>query len=145
MNDLIARLAGVRQTAPGRWIAKCPAHDDRSPSLALRECDDGRRLLHCFAGCDVEEVLAAIGMTFCDLYPVRPMTGRIFYRPAHQTGISAHDALAMLDHESLVIAIIGADFLEHREIDEPTWTRLAQAVSKINTTRADCAPARMAR
>ena len=33
---LLDRLTGVKQTAPGRWIAKCPAHEDRSPSLSIR-------------------------------------------------------------------------------------------------------------
>jgi len=41
-----------------------------------------------------------------------------------------------------VVAIIGADFLEHREIDEPTWDRLAQGVHRINSARAVAAPMR---
>jgi hypothetical protein len=57
---LLSRLDGVRQTGPDRWIARCPAHDDGRASLSLRELDDGRVLLHDFAGCAVEEVLAAV-------------------------------------------------------------------------------------
>ena len=47
----------------------CPAHPDRRPSLSVRRAADGRWLLHCFAGCDTETILAAAGLTFADLAP----------------------------------------------------------------------------
>ena len=59
---LLSRLDGVRRTGSGRWIARCPAHDDRRPSLSVRELDDGRTLLHCFSGCSPDAVLDAIGL-----------------------------------------------------------------------------------
>jgi DNA primase len=51
---LLDRLEGVRACGPGRWVARCPAHEDRSPSLSIRKKDDGTTLLHCFSGCEVE-------------------------------------------------------------------------------------------
>ena len=68
---LLDRLDKVRQTKPGNWVARCPAHDDKGPSLSIRETDDGRTLLHCFAGCDAESVLDSIGLAFGDLFPER--------------------------------------------------------------------------
>jgi hypothetical protein len=47
----------------------CPAHDDRHPSLSVREGDDGRVLAHCFAGCTPEEVFSAIGRTTREFGP----------------------------------------------------------------------------
>ncbi len=138
---LLELLQGVRETAPGRYIARCPAHADRSPSLAIKDGDDGRVLIHCFAGCETENVLSAIGMTFSDIMPERCGADHS-YKPVRNR-INPRDALATLDHESLVVAIIGADFLEHKEIDEDTWGRLGAAVQRINSTRAICAPARM--
>ena len=49
----------------GRWtgasgIACCPAHDDRTPSLSVRDGDGGKLLTHCFSGCSAESVWAAI-------------------------------------------------------------------------------------
>jgi hypothetical protein len=47
------------------YICKCPAHDDRSPSLSVRDADDGRVLVKCHAGCsqaDVIDALAARGL-----------------------------------------------------------------------------------
>ena len=47
--------------------ASCPAHPDRAPSLSLRRIE-GQSLLHCFAGCQTEDVLAALGLGLRDLY-----------------------------------------------------------------------------
>ena len=143
MSILLDRLDGVTQTGGNRWLARCPAHDDRSPSLSIRECDDGRSLIHCFAGCETEDVLAAVGLSFSDVMPER-VGEQHSYKAIHQT-VPARDALMTLDHESLVVAIIGADILEHKEVDEPTLSRLAQAVGRINKTRSMCAPAKVSR
>jgi len=42
------------------WMARCPVHDDRTPSLAISEADDGRVLVHCHAGCSQQDVIAAL-------------------------------------------------------------------------------------
>jgi hypothetical protein len=49
--------------------AHCPAHDDRTASLSLGVGADGRALLHCHAGCEVEPIVAALGLTWGDLFP----------------------------------------------------------------------------
>ena len=53
-----------------RWQAQCPAHDDKQASLSLREGDKGA-VLHCFAGCSTESIVAAIGLTLADLFPAK--------------------------------------------------------------------------
>ncbi len=138
LSSLISHLNAVRETGPGKYVSRCPAHDDRSPSLAIRDCDDGRVLIHCFAGCETENVLSAIGLTFSDLMPER-IGSEHSYKPQR---FDTRQVLAALDHESLVVAIVGADFLQHQAIDEPTWSRLAQAVGRINTARAIATPLR---
>ena len=57
-----------RQTAPGQWMARCPAHDDSTPSLSITRGDDGRVLAHCFAGCDHAEVVKALGLSQQDMF-----------------------------------------------------------------------------
>ena len=47
----------------GGWIDRCPAHDDRAPSLSLKLAPDGRLLLFCHAGCRFEDILAAAGLS----------------------------------------------------------------------------------
>ncbi len=138
LSTLLSSLDGVRESGHGKYVSRCPAHEDRSPSLAIKDCGDGRVLVHCFAGCDTEDVLSAVGLTFADLMPER-VGDKHHYTPQR---FDARQVLATLDHESLVVAIIGADIHEHRGIDEPTWTRLTQAVQRINTARAITAPLR---
>lgn len=67
---LLARLEGVIPAGPGRWYARCCAHDDKSPSLSVMDKGD-RVLIHCFAGCDPSDVLTAIGLDWKDIYPDR--------------------------------------------------------------------------
>ena len=51
------------------WSARCPAHDDNSPTLSVSEGDDGRVLIHCQAGCQLDSVVEALGLTVKDLFP----------------------------------------------------------------------------
>ena len=66
IENFISRLDGAKRTSRG-WRAKCPAHDDRSPSLSIREGDRGI-LLHCFAGCSLGEICEALGLMVRDLF-----------------------------------------------------------------------------
>jgi hypothetical protein len=72
-QTLIDRLDGARRVGPGRWIARCPAHDDRDPSLSVRELDDGRVLIKCHAGCGAADVMASVGLSLSDLFPANPL------------------------------------------------------------------------
>jgi DNA primase len=70
IDALLDRLQKVRRAGKG-FTACCPAHDDKSASLSLSESDEGKILLHCFAGCSTASVLAAIGLSLADLFPER--------------------------------------------------------------------------
>jgi putative DNA primase/helicase len=64
---LLGRLEGVRRAGPSSWMARCPAHPDRNPSLSV-SVKEGKLLLHCFAGCPAEAVLNAVGLSWRDLW-----------------------------------------------------------------------------
>lgn len=68
-TDLIDRLEHCRRTGDGEWVARCPAHNDRSPSLSIRELSDGRTLVHCHAGCGALDVLTSVGLDWGALFP----------------------------------------------------------------------------
>jgi putative DNA primase/helicase len=53
----VAMALGGATRAGSQWLARCPAHSDKRPSLALRDGDEGRLLVHCFAGCEARFVL----------------------------------------------------------------------------------------
>lgn len=61
ITDILYKLKGVRKLGPDRWIARCCAHDDRKPSLSIKNAN-GKVLIHCFTGCSYESILAALGM-----------------------------------------------------------------------------------
>ena len=73
--EAIANALGGRRIARG-WIARCPAHRDRTPSLSIAEGADGRPLLHCFGGCgwrDIRDALRTRGLWPDALERYRPL------------------------------------------------------------------------
>jgi putative DNA primase/helicase len=57
--ETIAKALGGRKAGSG-WTARCPAHDDRTPSLSIRDAQDNKVLVRCHAGCDQERVITAL-------------------------------------------------------------------------------------
>jgi hypothetical protein len=57
--EAIAKSLGGRR-AGGGWLVRCPAHDDREPSLSVRNADNGKVLVRCHAGCDQGRVIAVL-------------------------------------------------------------------------------------
>lgn len=51
------------------YRARCPAHEDRNPSLSISEGDDERILMHCFGPCTVDDICSSIGIKVRDLFP----------------------------------------------------------------------------
>lgn len=66
--EFLSRLKSVRAAAPGRWVACCPAHQDHSPSLSVATGVDGRILVRCFAGCELQAIVDAVGLRVGDLF-----------------------------------------------------------------------------
>ncbi len=71
VDVLLSRLSKVRKSGPNKWMACCPAHDDRSPSLAIAEPEPDKILIHCFAGCELSEIIDSVGLSMSDLFPER--------------------------------------------------------------------------
>jgi hypothetical protein len=69
-DELAGRLDRARRSSDGGYSALCPAHQDRSPSLTIR---DGHRgvLIKCWAGCDIAAIAAALGLRVTDLFHER--------------------------------------------------------------------------
>lgn len=83
IDVVLARLDKPKRTGKG-WAARCPAHEDKSPSLSITEAEGGKVLLHCFSGCHAGDVLAAIGLEWKDLFPesLSPDARRDYQRKA---------------------------------------------------------------
>jgi hypothetical protein len=124
---LLERLDGVKKTGPDRWVARCVVHEDRSPSVSVRELPDGRVLVHCFAGCKNEEILDAIGLHWSALFPT-DWAGKDFRRAP---GIPASDVLRCVAGEVTLVLLIARD-MEQGLIPAPKdIERLAVANRRI--------------
>ena len=136
VDVVIARLSQVRQRGKG-WAARCPAHDDKGPSLSINEGDDGRVLLHCFAGCAAAGVVAALGLTLAHLFPQRiadtSPAGRRAARAACQQSAWAA-ALGVLARESSIVLAV-ANVVARDVLTAEDSARLALAVDRIQSAR----------
>ena len=66
-TELLPLLDGVRTRGSGKWLSRCPAHQDKSPSLTIAEGDRGL-LLKCWAGCTLKEITGALHLSVKDLF-----------------------------------------------------------------------------
>ena len=129
----LERLDRVRKTGADRWLACCPAHPDKSPSLSIRELTDERVLIHCFTGCSADAVLAAVGLEIGDLFPPRsddhPRT------TPERRPFAPMDALKALSLEVAVVLLAARDMLEAGDLvlGEEGFDRLALAAERIQS------------
>ena len=128
---LLARLEKVKATGPDRWIARCPAHQDKTPSLTVRELADGRVLVHCFTGCATNDVLAAVGLEFSDLYPEPLPTLGLTERRTKRDGFEARDVLLALANETLMVAVAAGLIRQRGWLKPAEDERLATAYDRI--------------
>ncbi len=127
-DALLSRLEAVKRTGPDRWIGRCPAHEDRSPSLAVRELDDGRVLVHCFAGCSVGAILDAAGLGFHALFPDEP----IRHGKRVRRSFSPLQALHCVAFEATLTAVAASNVARGEPLSEEERQRLHTAAGRIN-------------
>lgn len=129
VDTLLSRLERVKRTGNGRYTARCPAHDDKGPSLAIRELDDGRILVHCFAGCDVHSVLSAVSLGMDALFPERKAQhGKPERRP-----FPAADILRCIAFEALVVLCAATSMMAGEPLSALNRDRLSLASSRIQS------------
>jgi CHC2-type zinc finger protein len=131
VEALVDRLERAKRTGSGRWIARCPAHNDKNPSMSVRELEDGRVLIHCFAGCAVEEIVAAVGMTLSDLFPDKPLEhGKPLRRP-----VPVADVLECIAFEAFIVVMASSYLREYGPLSDEAHDRLILAQDRIDTAK----------
>jgi hypothetical protein len=119
--DLVERLEYVRPVGKDRWFARCPAHEDRDPSLSITEHPDGRVLINCFAGCGALDVITAVGLEWSALFP--PVDTR--YKPIRSRPKDE-------EHERIVIAICEADRAAGKRLTKAEKARELEAFKRVH-------------
>lgn len=124
---ILSRLQKVRGRN-GNWVACCPAHADRSPSMTIRDVD-GKILIHCFAGCSIQEITGAIGVDMSDLFPPEPKD----YTPQRpvRPRFLASDLLKAVAFEATIVAVAAHDMAKGRPLSDQDRERLLVAQQRI--------------
>lgn len=130
IEQLLSRLDKV-SGRNGSWVACCPAHEDRRPSMSIRE-QDGKILLHCFAGCEVADIVGAIGMDLTDLFPPRE-THMTYDKPAAKVRLYASDVLKVLHLEAQLVMVAAYNMANGTSLDDADRERLKLAWQRIDT------------
>jgi hypothetical protein len=134
VQKLLPRLERVKCTGPGRWIASCPTRDDRCPSLAIRELEDGRVLIHDFGGADAASIMAVVGLALADLFPDQP--GRS--GPPTRRPFSASDVLALVAFEAGVVVQVCSAVRRGQEVPQGDFERLLTASRRLSNAAEVC-------
>lgn len=130
VDAVLQGLTRVRRSGPGSWSACCPAHEDRSPSLTIKETDDGRVLLHCFGGCGVDAVLGALGLDMADLFPPRPDEPGGGRSRVRRPWVAA-DLLRMAAFESTLVAVLANDLAAGQQVSDADFVRMVDAAARL--------------
>ncbi|MGH8320551.1 MAG: DNA primase [Gammaproteobacteria bacterium] len=130
-TGLLERLESVRKTGESRWIARCPAHPDKTPSLAVRELSDGTILLHCFAECSAAEIVSAVGLTLGDLFPARNLPDGKHSAAGQRRPFDSETTLKLVAREALVCALAASDAAAGKTLTEVDAQRCAFAAGRI--------------
>lgn len=135
IDNLLSRLEKVKSTARYKWIACCPAHADKRPSLAVKLTDDDKILLKCWTGCDVESIVSSIGLTLSDLMPEKPQ-GYDRTR-ARVPRFSKSEMFDRLLHESIILGLGIRQLLNGKELSPTDIESIGKAESLIDELRIE--------
>ncbi len=127
VEALLHRLDKVRTSGNGKWMACCPAHQDRNPSLGIKLLDDGKILINCLSGCSPGDVMAAIGLSLKDLFPDGPISHHSNGMPAWK--IKKYQEA--LEHEQRVWGLSRADIAKGKLLSPEDMKRAKKAASRI--------------
>jgi len=127
VDALLGACKRVKKTGSSNWLACCPAHDDKNPSMTVRELPDGMVLVHCFAGCSVEEIATAAGIKLDELFPEKTCE----YKQPQRRSFPAADVLAAVVREINVMSIVAADLAAGKPLDEESARRMRTARARL--------------
>lgn len=130
IDTLLGRLDKVKSTGSQTWISRCPAHADKTPSMTIKETDDGRVLIHCFSGCSYLDILDSVGLETKDLFPPRVIADRV--RPERRP-FPAEDILQVIGLEVQVVAIAAGKIKGGAALTDDDTSRLSVAYQRLDS------------
>ena len=128
INNFLQKLEKVKPIGNGKWQACCPAHNDKSPSLGVKLTDDGKILIHCFGGCAVAEIVAAVGLELSDLMPANAK----YQKGVRSPRFNKYEMFDRLAFESIILSLAVRQLLNFQDLSPKDLSRVVQAEDFIN-------------
>lgn len=126
LDRFLNQLHKVKQTGHDQYIAICPSHADKHPSLAIRQTDDGKILIKCFAGCSAHEVVSAVCLSLSDLFPKEST-----YSSPIKNPFPAASVLRCIQTEALIVVTAACNIANGVTLSNEDLQRLVLAASRI--------------
>lgn len=141
---LMSRLERVRPAGSG-WVARCPAHEDKSASLSIRA---GRKvgsvLINCFAGCCVPDILQALDLSMEDLFTNLERANMTEEEKAEAREkfmrVKWQAALKNLDQEALFLLMVAKTLAKGETLDTAAQRKLQRSVKTVGDARFALCP-----
>lgn len=128
IEKVLSRLENVREMgSPGKWMVRCPAHDDKTPSLSISLRGESIAL-YCHAGCSTEDVLDSIGLMFSDLYGKEAAN---YQAAIANKGKKSTRHLKPFDIDLMVLKLAEADLEVGRTLSIEDQARVALAKERL--------------
>jgi hypothetical protein len=131
IEALLSKLDKVKSTGKDRWLACCPAHGDKNPSMHIKLDESGRILINCKVGCGTYEILQSIGLEWADVMP----NDQGYTKPTNKK-LYATEALQLLRYESQII-YMGALSILDKTLSYNDKERIGKAMDIINKIYKD--------
>ena len=132
IDKFLSQLDGAIETGHGRWRAKCPGHNSRSRTLSIAEGAEGAVLIHCFAGCEPAQIVSAVGLRLCDLFPRNETIQSKRYNSRPRTDYKA--LVELLRHEITVLIIAAEAICNNEKPTEEQLEALYRALGNLKMT-----------
>lgn len=128
-DQMLSKLQKVTRRGKN-WVACCPAHDDSNPSLSLCLLPDGRILIKCWAGCDVNSIVTALGFDLSDLFP-EPIAERQYQHFKSLERLPDKKNTDRMEHEKRILEIAKSDRAQGKRLSPEDLIRERQAYDRV--------------
>lgn len=132
IDEILSRLEKIKRTGRGNWLACCPAHDDRSPSLTIHESETGKIVVRCHAECSFEEIVNAVGLGWEPWFPPKQDGD---FSSAIRRPFPAGDVLEALAAEAMIVTTAACNLGNGFELTHGDHARLLVAMERIEEGR----------
>jgi len=125
-SEILARFSKVYQSGTDQYQCLCPVHNDKNASLGIKFQDD-KVIMHCFAGCQTEDILKSIGLTWNDIMPNSVDDD---WKPSHRIKFNPYAVLKSMQDDYLYIMLSAIEIRKGNQLTEEDMDKLDKIAMK---------------